>query len=393
MNTVGASSQKKAAFSASFSMMNTTTNQLELETCKDSTYDRMAEVKAFDETKLGVKGLLDSGLTKIPRMFHHAKLEHHTENKPCDLKLSVPIIDLKDIATNSSLRDEALDKIRRACKEWGFFQVVNHGIGVEVLDEMICGIRRFHEQDAEVRKSFYTRDFNKKVRYFCNGTLFRDPAANWKDTLAFFLSPQPPNPEEIPAVCRDIVIEYSEKVRALSFTIFELFSEALGLHSSYLNELDSVHGQFLLCHYYPPCPEPELTLGTSNHTDINFMTILLQDQIGGLQVLHENQWVDVDPVRGSLVVNIGDILQLLTNDMFVSVYHRVLSKDIGPRISVASFFANLDPLSSTKIIGPIKELLSEDNPRIYRDTTIKDVTAHYFEKGLDGNSSLHPFRL
>jgi len=180
-------------------MATTSTNQLESESSKDSTYDRIAEVKAFEETKLGVKGLLDSGVTKIPRMFYHTKVEDHTENTPNDSKFIVPIIDLKDIDTNSSLRVEALDKIRRACKEWGFFQVVNHGIGVEVLDEMICGIQRFHEQDGELRKTFYSRDRNKKVRYFSNGSLFTDPASNWRDTIAFFSTP---DPEEIPAVCR-----------------------------------------------------------------------------------------------------------------------------------------------------------------------------------------------
>jgi len=114
------------------------------------------------------------------------------------------------------------------------------------------------------------------------------------------------------------VVEYTDKIRAFGLTMFELFSEALGLPTSYLNELDSIKGEFHLCHYYPPCPEPELTMGTSKHTDISFMTILLQDHIGGLEVLHENQWVDVHPVHGSLVINIGDLLQVIAINTCIS---------------------------------------------------------------------------
>lgn len=109
--------------------------------------------------------------------------------------------------------------------------------------------------------------------------------------------------------CRDILLEYGTHVKNLGISLFELLSEALGLHSDHLKDMGCAEGLLSLCHYYPACPEPELTLGTTKHSDNCFLTVLLQDDIGGLQGLYQDKWIDIPPVPGALVVNIGDLLQ------------------------------------------------------------------------------------
>ena len=105
-------------------------------------------------------------------------------------------------------------------------------------------------------------------------------------------------------------MEYSRQMMKLGKLLFELLSESLGLEADYLNEIGCSEGLNVTGHYYPACPQPESTLGTSKHADNVFLTMLLQDQIGGLQVLHQHHWIDVPPTCGALVVNIGDLLQV-----------------------------------------------------------------------------------
>jgi len=89
-----------------------------------------------------------------------------------------------------------------------------------------------------------------------------------------------------------------------------LLSEALGLNPSYLIDIECNRSQMILFHYYPPCLEPEVAIGTTQHSDTGFLTVLLQDEIGGLQVLQDDQWIDVPPTPGAFIVNIGDLMQV-----------------------------------------------------------------------------------
>ncbi|KAJ4828491.1 hypothetical protein Tsubulata_043240, partial [Turnera subulata] len=230
----------------------------------DPIFDRATALKKFDDTKAGVKGLLDAGVTEVPAIFRLPPNDTEDCSHVADAKYSFPIID---------------------------------------LHEMKDGVRRFHEQDTEVKKEFYTRELSRKVVYTSNFDLYTAPAANWRDTLYLLMDPDDPNPQEMPVACSDGVLK---DVMQLGYLLFELLSEALGLNPHHLKDMDCARGLLVLCHYFPACPQPELTLGTTKHADKGFLTVLLQDHIGGLQVLHQNQWIDVPPTPGPLVLISND---------------------------------------------------------------------------------------
>ncbi|KAG5246315.1 1-aminocyclopropane-1-carboxylate oxidase [Salix suchowensis] len=358
----------------------------------ESSYDKGEAVKAFDETKAGVKGLVDSGVTKIPRFFIHPPEDvQKSSPESSHLGLQVPVINFEHCG--SYRRSEVVNEIRKASEIWGFFQMVGHGIPVSVLDDMLAGVRRFHEQHRDVKMEFYSRDRKQPVRFFCNGDLLVNRApANWRDTIAFDFQDGKLDPELFPETFREEVSQYIRHMIQMKKTLSELISEALGLPSDYLSSIECMETESLVCHYYPACPEPDLTLGATKHRDPSLMTILLQDNMGGLQVRNQTQWVDVPPLQGALVVNIGDFMQLITNDKFKSVEHRVLVGQQGSRTSVACFFY---PSAANKFkpYGAIKELVSDDNLPIYRETHVAEFLAYFRSKGLDGSPTLAHFKL
>lgn len=167
----------------------------------ESNYDRAKEVKEFDETKAGVKGLLDAGVVKIPKIFIHVmeKLENRlSENYGTSIQ--VPVIDLGDFKNRP--REEIVNEISKASETWGFFQMVNHGIPVCVMEEMIGGIKRFHEQPREVKMEWYSRDVKQRVRFYCNGDLLVAKSANWRDSIVCHYDDSVLDSDALPLVCR-----------------------------------------------------------------------------------------------------------------------------------------------------------------------------------------------
>ncbi|KAA8543353.1 hypothetical protein F0562_021152 [Nyssa sinensis] len=361
-------------------------------------YDWAKEVKEFDQKKAGVKGLVDAGVTKIPRFFVHPPESVKSHSSPAASNTAdppaaeFPTIDFQGVESGGARRKEIVDGIREAASSWGFFRLVNHGVPFEVMDAMLEAVRRFHEQPIEAKMPLYSSDSRQRVRFNSNVALREFDAACWRDLLTCVFHDDTLDPEAIPSVCRKEVLEYVKHMIKLRETTAEILSEALGLSSDYLSGIECMKSQALACLYYPICPEPDLTLGTAKHSDTTFLTLLLQDSIGGLQVLHQDHWFDVPPVRGAIIANIGDLMQIISNDKFRSVEHRVLAQPIGPRISVACFFTPSGK-ASAKPFGPIKELLSEENPPVYREFQCREYYEYYKLKGTNVTSALPHYKL
>ncbi|CAN1287711.1 1-aminocyclopropane-1-carboxylate oxidase homolog 4 [Linum perenne] len=287
-------------------------------------YDRQKEVRDFEESKLGVKGLVDTGISSIPRFFIHNNSNPAAAN-PNAGNESIPTIDL------SGERSKVVEQVSDAARRFGFFQIVNHGIPIQVLDRCVRSVRGFHELPTEKKEKLYGRQ-----------------------------------------VCRSTVIEWNESTKRVGELVMELLCEGLGLDSEALKKKKFLESRTMVGAYYPYCPQPELTVGIAAHTDAGAVTLLLQDEVGGLQVdevgglqvLIGENWVDVVPVQGALVVNIGDLLQIMSNDEYKSVKHRVRANPSSkPRVSVVVFFHTSEP---DAIAGPFPELISDQKPAVYR---------------------------
>ncbi|KAG6416474.1 hypothetical protein SASPL_123904 [Salvia splendens] len=247
-----------------------------------------------------------------------------------------PVISLAEM--NGDGRGAMMEQIKDACENWGFFEVVEHGIEPEFMDK----VERLTK--AHYRKCMEQR-FNEMVASKGLETVQSEiDDLDWEST--FFLRHLPvSNISEIPDLdheYKDVMREFAAKMENLAEKLLDMLCENLGLEKGYLKK--AFHGSNgptfgTKVSNYPPCPKPDLIKGLRAHTDAGGIILLFQDdKVSGLQLLKDGEWVDVPPMRHSIVINLGDQLEVITNGKYKSVMHRVIAQTDGTRMSLASFY-------------------------------------------------------
>ncbi|KAJ4786407.1 2-oxoglutarate (2OG) and Fe(II)-dependent oxygenase superfamily protein [Rhynchospora pubera] len=258
--------------------------------------------------------------------------------------IRVPLLDLQRLDT---------DLLSQSCQKLGLFRLTNHGVPPGLSNRLFAFAREI-----------LSRPFERKVAELADGAVkyfWGTPAVslnlkevNWLEGLHVSVAGlSSPASESEFGEFRNLAIEYCEHMARISRTLFNTLAIDLNLDegqtTTYLSESN---GMFRV-YRYPICPNPSSYLGMEAHTDSSVLTILNEDEVGGLQVLSEHTWFNVVPVPGTLIVNLGDLIQVISDDRYNSVKHRVLASSVTERISLGYFvFPQEDSVLRSTVYNP-----------------------------------------
>ncbi|OWM74096.1 protein SRG1 isoform X2 [Punica granatum] len=297
----------------------------------------------------------------------------------------VPVINISKLGDG----EKEISRLADACENWGFFQVVDHGIDFDLLERI-----------EKVGMEFFMLPVEEKQRYaMAPGTVqgygqafvfSEDQKLDWCNMFALGLEPRYiRNPKlwpRRPAHFSETVETYSTEIRKLCANLLKYIAMSLGLKGNVFQEMFGSAVQAVRMNYYPPCPRPDLVLGLSPHSDGSAITVLQQGKGNsvGLQIFKDDKWVPVLPLPNALVINIGDTLEVLTNGKYKSVEHRAVTHEDKDRLSIVTFYAP----SYEVELGPMAELVDENNPCKYKRYNHGEYNKHYITNKLEGKKTL-----
>jgi isopenicillin N synthase-like dioxygenase len=276
--------------------------------------------------------------------------------------LNVPTIDINQLANDP----EVISRVGTACADWGFFQVINHGIDPALRARFLHACQAFFHAPEELKRDvlrsadnpmgFFDEELTKNQQ---DWKQIFDYGADWRDPTADYLSRWPATMPDF----EGILLAWFEACEGLSLRLLTAMATALNVDPEILlTSFSPHHTSFARLNYYPLCGNPMCDdpmrddpqtdsnaghLGIHPHTDSGALTVLLQDDVAALQVCRQGQWHTIEPAVDGLIINIGDMLQVWSNDHFTAPEHRVLASSQRERFSAPFFF---NPANNTDCV-------------------------------------------
>ncbi|KAI3710073.1 hypothetical protein L2E82_39846 [Cichorium intybus] len=307
---------------------------------------------------------------------------------------SIPVIDMNDLIMGGSNMHLQLKYLRSVCHEWGIFQLVNHGVDKSLVEKM-----------KNELVEFFNAPIEKKLKYKLKGGEYegygqtilhaQGQKIDWADRFYMITNPRHRRKSnllpEFPPLLRDTLEKYLLELQKLGMTLFGLIGQAVDIDKGEMLEIFEDGMQSVRMTYYPPCPQPELVVGLTPHSDAAGITILLQvNNVEGLQVKKDGIWIPVNFLSDAFVVNVGDILEILSNGVYNSIEHRAVVNSIKERMSLAMFF---NPKLEADV-GPSKSLIrNTGKPPLYKTLVMEQYLKEFFSRKLNGKTFLEKMKI
>ncbi|KAH6797350.1 hypothetical protein C2S52_021904 [Perilla frutescens var. hirtella] len=284
--------------------------------------------------------------------------------------MGIPTVDLSSFFTDDDDEGQkkAKDIIKQACSDYGFFQITNHGVPLHLIDRSL-----------QLSKTFFALSDEEKLKY-SPGSAAPLPAGYSKqpphslDKNEYLLMFQPQSGFNVlPPDFRDVAEELFVHLRKTGSVIEQIVNECLGLPPDFLKEYNLDRSwDFMVALRYYPATETENN-GILEHEDANVVTLVIQDEVGGLEVKKDGEWIPVVPAQpNSIVVNLGDVIQVLSNHKFKSATHRVVRFKERWRHSLAFFYT----IEGDKWVEPAAQFTADIGEAArYRGFLYKDYQA------------------
>ncbi|KAJ1402619.1 Oxoglutarate/iron-dependent dioxygenase [Sesbania bispinosa] len=327
---------------------------------------------------------------EVPKRYVRGEEEVEKSNYMPHLSSEIPIIDFTLLSNGNK---EELLKLDIALKEWGFFQIVNHGVPRELMQRMKDITAGFFELPIE-EKEIWKMPPDDIQGYGHTSVVSEEQILDWCDQLILLVYPTrfrklqlwPETPEGF----KDIIEAYSSEIKRVGVELISSLSVIMGLEKHDFLGLHKEILQGLRVNYYPPCNTPEQVIGLTTHSDASTISVVMQDDdITGLEIRYKGSWVPVTPIPDALVVNVGDVMEIWSNGKYKSIEHRAMTNKSKRRTSHVAFLFPRDDAE----IGPFDHMIDAQNPKLYQNVKYGDYLRFTLNRKLEGKTQTEAAKL